>query len=413
MTDPILVVAAADPRSSSNYGAVMRLRTTIESLSAMRPVELAVVQRESAVGDVLSGEAPNVSRLGRFVVRGGLSLAGRLAWLASPRLPERPLSLVGEDFDGVSAELASWMAPRYSLVWVVRSRLFQVVKPLVGSVPLVVDIDDLESEKLRAASQLRRSKLMGRPRGSGMKEWLTNWQAQRNSQAWLEYDRGVARRASVCLVCSEEDRLVLGSEKVEVLRNSYPDPVQPLGHLDVGRPPTILLQGLLTYPPNIDGAEFFVRKVLPLARQEIPDLRVRLVGRADERVRRLQSEPAVVVTGYVDDLDQELARADVVIAPVRFGGGTRIKILEALAHRIPLVTTSIGAYGLGIRSGTHALVADDAQAFADACVTALRDRPTRSELTRHGRQLYEQAYTQQLAMHQVRESALRLLVPPR
>ena len=91
-------------------------------------------------------------------------------------------------------------------------------------------------------------------------------------------------------------------------------------------------------------------------------------------------------------MDPELARADLVVVPVRYGSGTRVKILEAFAHRIPVVSTTIGAEGLGAADGVHLLVADDPDAFADRCARLLTDGDLRERLVDAAEQLFEERY---------------------
>ena len=114
---------------------------------------------------------------------------------------------------------------------------------------------------------------------------------------------------------------------------------------------------------------------------------MRLAGRNDERVAELAAVDGVTVTGPVDDMATELAVADVVAVPLREGAGTRIKVLEALAHRIPVVATSVAVEGLDVVAGRHLLVADEPEAFAAGCVTLLRDEPRRRALADAGAQL--------------------------
>ncbi len=107
---------------------------------------------------------------------------------------------------------------------------------------------------------------------------------------------------------------------------------------------------------------------------------------------RLAAIDGVTVTGPVDDMATELVRADVVAVPLREGAGTRIKVLEALAHRIPVVATSVAVEGLAVEPGRHLLVADDPDAFAAACVTLLRDEPRRRALAEAGARLVGERY---------------------
>jgi glycosyltransferase involved in cell wall biosynthesis len=154
----------------------------------------------------------------------------------------------------------------------------------------------------------------------------------------------------------------------------------------------IAFVGFLPYGPNCDAATYLARTIAPLVRARIPNVQVRLVGYADDRVVRLHDPPRVVVTGYVPDVVTELRAADVLAVPVRFGGGTRIKILEGFAHRIPVVATSVGAEGIEATDGVEILLRDDPQRFAEACVTLLRDRTLRRALSDAAHALFEERY---------------------
>jgi glycosyltransferase involved in cell wall biosynthesis len=106
----------------------------------------------------------------------------------------------------------------------------------------------------------------------------------------------------------------------------------------------------------------------------------------------LDDPPRVHVVGRVPEIITELARADLVVVPVRYGSGTRIKILEAFRHRIPVVSTTLGAEGLGVEDGVHLLIADSVPAFVDACVRLLGDSKLREAITSSAFHLYAERF---------------------
>lgn len=139
-----------------------------------------------------------------------------------------------------------------------------------------------------------------------------------------------------------------------------------------GQPPIIVFTGSMDWEPNIDAIEFFCREIWPSILAEFPDARFQIVGRNPHpRIRRLASG-AVEVTGTVPSVADYLKAATVVIVPLRIGGGTRLKIFEAMAMAKAMVSTSIGAEGLDVTSGRDLLIADDAQSFAAAILQLLR-----------------------------------------
>lgn len=122
----------------------------------------------------------------------------------------------------------------------------------------------------------------------------------------------------------------------------------------------------------------------------LPDLR--LVGHADEKVQKLHDPPRTVVTGFVRDVRTELALADVIAVPIRCGGGTRIKILEGFAHRIPVVSTSKGAEGIDAAHGREIIIGDTPEAFADGCVRLLTDGQYRCAVIEAAHVLFVEKY---------------------
>mgnify|MGYP001030491915 CR=1 FL=1 len=152
------------------------------------------------------------------------------------------------------------------------------------------------------------------------------------------------------------------------------DYFRPTGHVPVSRH-EIVFTGSMDWMPNEDGIAWFVHEVLPLVRRDVPDVTLSIVGRNPTAlVRGLASEaPGIDVTGTVPDIRPYLERAATVIVPLRIGGGTRLKIFEAMAMERAIVSTTIGAEGLPVTDGVDIRVADDAPAFSAAIVELLRD----------------------------------------
>jgi glycosyltransferase involved in cell wall biosynthesis len=140
-----------------------------------------------------------------------------------------------------------------------------------------------------------------------------------------------------------------------------------------GDPPLVVFTGSMDWEPNIDGVEYFCREIWPIVLRAIPDARFQIVGRTPHsRVQRLASD-SVEVTGTVPSVTDYLRQATVVVVPLRAGGGTRLKIFEAMAMGKAIVSTSIGAEGLDVTHGCNLLLADDSQSFADSILRLLRE----------------------------------------
>jgi glycosyltransferase involved in cell wall biosynthesis len=168
---------------------------------------------------------------------------------------------------------------------------------------------------------------------------------------------------------------------------------------------SVLFTGNLTYRPNAEAAISLVEDVLPLLRRRAArPVTVTLAGDLGPAgaVRSLGGRPGVRVTGYAADLEPYYRAADVLVAPLAAGSGTRIKLLEALAHGLPVVTTTIGAAGLDVTSGVHLLMADSAAGLAGAAVRVTTESALREQLTAAGRRLVISRYSHDAVIPQIR-----------
>ena len=194
-----------------------------------------------------------------------------------------------------------------------------------------------------------------------------------------------------------------------MVANAYRLVPEPVGRVAVSHPPTVTFQGTLRYPPNADAAHFLVHDVVPLLRQLVPDVRVRLVGTTAPALAALDDPPAVTLVGQVPDMADELAGSDLVVVPLRFGSGTRLKVLEAFAQKLPVVSTTLGAEGLGAEDGVHLLVADSAAELAGACARLLEDEGLRERLVERAHELFREHFADEVVAGQVAALARRVL----
>ena len=160
--------------------------------------------------------------------------------------------------------------------------------------------------------------------------------------------------------------------------------------------------------PNVDGVLFFSREILPLIREAEPDVVFTIVGRSPApAVRRLAEEHGIEVTGRVDDVRPYLAASAVNVVPLRIGGGTRLKIFEAMAAGRAVVSTSIGAEGLPTENGRHLLLADDPAAFARSVVTLLREPRVRQAMESEARAFVTTRYDWAVAATHLEDGSRR------
>jgi glycosyltransferase involved in cell wall biosynthesis len=249
-----------------------------------------------------------------------------------------------------------------------------------------LDLDDVESTtRLRIAALYRRH---GDRRRAREEAAATAAEAAEATVLPL-FDR--------IYVCADGDVVRLPwsvRSRVTVLPNALPAPAPP-------PPPPIadtvalLFVGTLDYFPNADGIAWFVKEVLPaLRKRSARRIAVRIVGiGSSPLVTGLAARPGVELVGYVPDVREWYARCQIVVVPIRAGGGTRIKVLEAFSLRRPVVATPIGAEGIDARHGEHLLLADDPKAFADRCARLVDHPDVGERLAANAFALFSARYT--------------------
>lgn len=162
-------------------------------------------------------------------------------------------------------------------------------------------------------------------------------------------------------------------------------------------PRSVAFNANFQYRPNVDAVNHLVEDVWPLVLARCPSARLAIVGNTPDREAQRLRRPSVDVLGRVPDVRPHLGEAQVLAVPVRMGGGTRLKVVEALSMGKPMVTTSLGCEGLAVADGEHALIADDAQTFAASILELFEDPALGSRLGAAGRNLAEASYSWQLA----------------
>ncbi|GFM37300.1 glycosyltransferase [Desulfovibrio psychrotolerans] len=209
------------------------------------------------------------------------------------------------------------------------------------------------------------------------------------------YEQRTAEGFDAVFVCSAEDRALLERNGIRVPVHVVPNGVDCALHARNGsdrEPMSLVFVGSMDYHANISGVEYFHAQVLPLLRERHPDLTVYVVGKnPPDRIRAMGGK-GVVVTGAVDDVRPYLHRAAVSIVPLLVGGGTRLKILEAMAAGVPVVSTSLGAEGIGAVHGRDILIGDTARSFADAVSTLLGNPAEGERLALMGREFVRQRF---------------------
>lgn len=223
--------------------------------------------------------------------------------------------------------------------------------------------------------------------------------AEQESRKLRAFEISACSRFDQVITVTEEDRIALLDDNPD-LDNVDTVPIgvdleefRPV-RLDPGSQ-TILSLGTMSWPPNVDAILYFTNEIYPLVKQAVPNTNFVIAGsRPPGSIQALSSiDRSITVTGYVPDVSSLAAQATAFIVPLRSGSGMRVKIINALAMGLPVVTTSIGCEGIDAVNERDLLIADDPPAFADAVIRLLNDTKLRSMLGESGRRLVEQKYS--------------------
>lgn len=209
--------------------------------------------------------------------------------------------------------------------------------------------------------------------------------------------RGGAPRFNHFFFCQEREQAAYPGLPSSLLRNLPPRrraptegevlPTQPSGEGQRSGPPTLMFVGLLDYMPNHDAVDWFLAEAWPRVRREMPDARFLIVGSGEERtVAPWRGVPGVELTGFVEDIAEAYARADVCVVPLRSGAGANIKTLEPYQYGRMVVATplAIEHHRPLLRPGIDILVAGDAEGFASLCIEMLREPHRAMHVARSG-----------------------------
>jgi glycosyltransferase involved in cell wall biosynthesis len=340
----VWLVAYGGPEAASGMAALEALGIRVRAVPPPRSVNKRLIQ----LSCVLSGRS--------YLSRG----------VETPRLQRAVDELLGRE--GVDVVLLE--GARLAII------------DVRSGIPVVLDEHNIEYEVLK-------------------RTYLTERSPLRKAYAYLEY-RNVRReelatwhRVDRCVFTSERERALATEQSGDT-----PSAVVPNGvDLDYFSPSleavdrdSLVFSGRMGYRPNTDAAVFFAREVLPLILRKRPRTVLTVVGAEPPREVRKLAGANVVVTGAVSDVRPYCRRAAVLLAPIRFGGGTRLKVLEAMAMAKPLVSTAVGCEGINAGSGEHLLVADSPIDMAAAVLRLLEDRDLATAIARRGLALVKSSY---------------------
>ena len=310
----------------------------------------------------------------------GVGLYSRLLWnLFSPEPFSVTKHYSARFHDAVRDTLEE---SNYDLVhceWTPYARYVEQLRTL----PVVIGAHNIESDIWQRRSQV----------ASNIVAKAFFWTQERKMRRFER--KSLLQAAAVTAVTEKDSEIMMGwgVKSASVAPNGV-DLTMPVPSREVERDDEILFLASLDWHPNVDSLEYFVTAIFPIVLAQNPRAQLRIVGRkpAPSLAERYSNMPGVDFVGEADDLHPLIARAGLLVVPLRIGGGSRLKILEALALEKAVVSTSIGAEGLDVVSGEHLLIADEPEEFAQRILQLQGSKSLRCMLGRNGRRIVTQLY---------------------
>lgn len=366
-----ILYVVAQPPWPLDEGTRLRQYFILRGLASIADVSIVCVGR---VPRPIPNEVQMLCRAVQWVPRPRKKKNGMIARIMGVivELWSRPAVLRHPPLEIDTNSIFGMPPQEFDLVWFERIEIYNLARRARGRRNFL-DLDDIEHRKLGRDPLLK------------TQSWLRRLRQKIEIRSWRKVELSSLGDFDAVAVCSEDDQQYLGATNVVVVPNGAEVRHDCMSCDEVeGR---MLFVGLLFYRPNDDALCYFIEEVLPLILLEVPYAHLQVVGRdPSPRLQLLAREPGVALLGYVKDLSSVMKTAMISVAPIRLGGGTRLKILEALGAGKATVATSIGAEGLGFSNGTELFLADDPERFAAACCRLLREPHLRADLAKRGKE---------------------------
>ncbi len=324
----------------------------------MGTVEVAVLHDEGKYQEGnLSGDDPcSYHHTLTVTEQPGRGLTSKVQWIFNPRIPfPHGCGVTDPEADRVLGR-----ADEFDLIWFFKLRTPNMFSQFSWT-RSVVDIDDVPSTYENSSAQsepARHERFLARIR----------------KFSWQRRERLLGERFQALTVCSDGDKEYLRNlglnAPIHVIPNGFEKPIaEPQRKPSL--PPRIGFIGLFDYFPNREGIHWFAKNCWPRIKRAFPDARLRLMGRGSDG-EHMPKGPDIDGLGWLHTPANEISTWSAMAVPIRVGAGTRVKIAQSFSQKCPIISTTIGAYGYGAVNGREMFLADSAENFADACITAIR-----------------------------------------
>ncbi len=400
----------ADPRTCV-FGVFQRLHTAVEALSQLGPVDALFfwpAHRLSPGDETLHAEA----------IKQHWQIAGFVRFVQAGSGPRRLSAQISDAFWALRGAVgflntaATMRTCGHKQSAALRKRLEELQPDLIfaqhlgGAAPLlrvgselppiVVDTDDLEHVKLARLAD-------------STPDFWRRLGIRAEGALALHALRRVARIAACLLVASDLDQAKVRAAAPSASVAVVPNTGFSYGALPSAVDPVALFVGVAAYPPNREAMVWLIREIWPRVRDAVSGAQLVLAGEGTRELAEACSDTSVQGLGFVDDLAPLYRRARLALCPIRRGGGTRIKIIEAAMNARPVVSTRVGAEGLSLKLGSEILIEDSASGFAEACITLLRDPERASAIGGAAQRQVQSRYGREGVMRQLTALCAELL----
>jgi len=356
-------------------GDKLRAFHQLRILSREHEVLLCALHEESLKKEWLDEVRPFCKEIRTFP----LNRFGQFLQLTNCALGHRPFQVGYFFVPAVKRELERLVADqRPDLIYCQLLRTAPYVEDIKG-IPKVIDFQDAFAK--------------GMERRLETDPWYLKPLLRSEMRRLSAYEPQVFAQFDAATIISEQDRDQLsfpGKEHVRIVRNGVEtDRFSPS---DAPKTEDVLFAGNMGYPPNVEAGILLAHEVMPLVNKVLPDARLMLAGaRPTFQVRQLQND-RVTVTGWVDDMRECYAKAKVFVAPMLIGTGLQNKLLEAMAMRLPCITTPLANNALGAEAGREILIAETAEEFAAAILSLLNDPDRAAALAENGHRFIRERF---------------------